>query len=89
MSTNKYDQLMDLIVDVYGNNCELTADKLESLVKRGVIAEADIDQALANSDMADEQITEIVAVATIYEDFMNGMELDEEENNNFKNSDEI
>lgn len=89
MSTSKYDKLMDLIEDVYGSNCELTADKLESLVQKGVVAETDVDYALANSDMADEQITEIVAVATIYEDFMNGMELDEEENNDFKNSDEI
>lgn len=89
MDTSKYEKLMDLIVDVYGNNCELTADKLKGLVGRGIIAESDVDHILANSDFADEAISELVAVATIYEDFMNGMELDEGENNDFKNSDEI
>lgn len=84
---NKYEELIAIIKEEYDKNCELTADLVETLVYKQIVDEEVID-AIVTGDADEEVISELVCVVCTYQDFMSGLDMDNMENHEFKNSDE-
>jgi predicted nuclease with TOPRIM domain len=84
---NKYEELIATIKEEYDENCELTADLVETLVYKQIIDEEVINAIIAGV-ADDDTIPELIGIASTYEDFMFGFNSDIEENNELKSSDE-
>jgi hypothetical protein len=77
---NKYEMLIEVAHEEYGYTFEVTTDEIETFVHNGLVPEDAID-AIINCDQdAEDYITEIIAVITMYGDYMEGYNLDQNEN---------
>ena len=85
---NKYEKLIAIIKEEYDESCELTADALETLVYKQIIDE-DVIDAIIDGDVDDDVVSELIGIASTYEDFMFGFNSDLEENHDFASSDEF
>ena len=84
---NKYEDIIALIKEEYDENCELNADTLETLVHKQIVDE-DIIDTILDGDVDDDVVSELIGVASTYEDFMSGFNSDLEENHDLISSDE-
>lgn len=78
-------ELIQVIVEHFDKNYDITPEHLSYLVEHGFIEEEQIEAILDlisedNFEDVEEAIYEIIAISNTYSDYMHGVSLDEEEN---------
>jgi hypothetical protein len=88
MTPTKYEKLRQIIIEDYDSSFDATADMIETLTYRGELFELLIDQIVETGEDTEDYISEIIAIVSRYDEYINGYNLDDEENHELKNSDE-